>query len=1180
MRIDQLDLIAFGPFTAATLDLSPGHHGLHVIHGPNEAGKSSALRALKQMLFGIKHQTADNFVHAHKDLRIGATLRHEDGSSITLIRRKALKKSLFLGLDDQQEVEEAVLSGKFLGNLAGDHFERMFTLDHASLSDGGKATLDAGGQFAEVLFGAGLHLPKLRAYQKSLEKQTDELFKPRGSNQKINQVLAQLGAAQEAIQAASIKGSDWTEKTNRLADLRREKERVDRDWAELDRERKRLDRIHKALPDLARRTRLRAGLDELKDAVRLPGDFTERRRQVEEDLRSAIRSRAEVQAELDRIGQALAALPPRGEILDEAGAIDALNVDLGGERTAAKARSKQARNRADHLIEARTHLLDLGRADDPETAEIPRLSANFKVKIRNLAEDGRVLRLDQETALRDIAKENRVIRETAAAIDALPSPRRSDALRRALAIVDASGDPTESMALAIKDCANIRRQLKALQAKLEGVPDEVEDAVRIPVPSAEEVEAFRQQIAELESDRDATRKHAAEIEDTLLDLVGRIDRRDRQEDLPREDDLRIARDRRETGWRLIQAAWRDQKPDATAIRSFLGDKADDDLGDAFEETLHRADHVADLLRHEAKRVTEKAHELADRDALAAKLAVARARRDEALARLEDANRRWAQLWAPSRIVPRTPLAMSSWLADHAKLVEKSRELGEKTDQIEAWSAKIDLGVAEIHREVVALGESVRPAETLAAARARAKAVVEAIQEEAAARRDLEKSSKDAESRRGDAESRRADADRSLRSWDISWAKAMEPLGLGADATDAQATATLDAIAKFLDAQEKARTIAEDIRLGEADAERFRVRVAAIAAKLAPNLADGDLEPVVTELGRLLQDARAEQTRRDELEKQHRDRSEALAVALAKIAGAQQTRDGLCREAGCSDADALPEIELRSKQRRALETELDAVQARLVPLASGASLDDFEIEAAAHDEDLLPSMIQTLEDEYLAKDADRQGLAAQIGGIQTELRGLQETAREARAEAAAAEREHLMGKLETDVDRYVHLRLASAVLRGAIEEFRKQNQAPVLACAGELFARLTLGRFRDLQVDLNDKDQPILVGIRPNGTTRVDVEGMSVGTVDQLFLALKLALLDHYLQTHQALPLVLDDLLIQFDDDRAKAALVALAEISKKTQVLFFTHHDHLIELAKSCVPPDDLFIQYLENGRS
>ena len=96
MRIDQLDLIAFGPFTAAKLDLSHGHYGLHVIHGPNEAGKSSALRALKQMLFGIKHQTADNFVHANnKDLRIGATLRHEDGSTMALIRRKALKKSLF-----------------------------------------------------------------------------------------------------------------------------------------------------------------------------------------------------------------------------------------------------------------------------------------------------------------------------------------------------------------------------------------------------------------------------------------------------------------------------------------------------------------------------------------------------------------------------------------------------------------------------------------------------------------------------------------------------------------------------------------------------------------------------------------------------------------------------------------------------------------------------------------------------------------------------------------------------------------------------------------------------------------------------------------------------------------------------------------------------------------------------
>ena len=70
--------------------------------------------------------------------------------------------------------------------------------------------------------------------------------------------------------------------------------------------------------------------------------------------------------------------------------------------------------------------------------------------------------------------------------------------------------------------------------------------------------------------------------------------------------------------------------------------------------------------------------------------------------------------------------------------------------------------------------------------------------------------------------------------------------------------------------------------------------------------------------------------------------------------------------------------------------------------------------------------------------------------------------------------------------------------------------------------------------------------------------MSDGTCDQLYLALRLALLESYLSDHEPIPFIVDDILIQFDDDRAVASLKALAELSKNTQVIFFTHHEHLV----------------------
>ena len=105
----------------------------------------------------------------------------------------------------------------------------------------------------------------------------------------------------------------------------------------------------------------------------------------------------------------------------------------------------------------------------------------------------------------------------------------------------------------------------------------------------------------------------------------------------------------------------------------------------------------------------------------------------------------------------------------------------------------------------------------------------------------------------------------------------------------------------------------------------------------------------------------------------------------------------------------------------------------------------------------------------------------------------------------------------------------------------------------------------------EKDAPVIVGVRPGSKEIVGVEGMSDGTADQLYLALRLASLETYLDKNEPIPFVVDDILIRFDNDRAKAVLQVLAELSTKTQVIFFTHHRHLEDLAAAHVDPSFLF---------
>jgi len=164
-------------------------------------------------------------------------------------------------------------------------------------------------------------------------------------------------------------------------------------------------------------------------------------------------------------------------------------------------------------------------------------------------------------------------------------------------------------------------------------------------------------------------------------------------------------------------------------------------------------------------------------------------------------------------------------------------------------------------------------------------------------------------------------------------------------------------------------------------------------------------------------------------------------------------------------------------------------------------------------------------------------------------------------AAEAQQEllALSARIVKEVNSYARLRLAGAVLARVVQAYRDRHQGPLLQRAAEVFARITLGSFSGLTVDYED-DRQVLLGVRPDAA-RVPVAGMSQGTRDQLFLSLRLAAIEQHIEGRGRMPVIVDDLLVQFDDDRAIATLGVLKELSEKTQVLFFTHHRHLVELA-------------------
>jgi uncharacterized protein YhaN len=281
---------------------------------------------------------------------------------------------------------------------------------------------------------------------------------------------------------------------------------------------------------------------------------------------------------------------------------------------------------------------------------------------------------------------------------------------------------------------------------------------------------------------------------------------------------------------------------------------------------------------------------------------------------------------------------------------------------------------------------------------------------------------------------------------------------------------------------------------------------------------------------------------------------------------------LCQQAGGVVPQELPTIEQRSKRRADCERDLREVEDHLLNLAAPAPLEDLLTEAAQVEAAELEARLAQAAEEESDLERDREQLTERIASQQAALRQMDGGDRAAEAEE---QMQSLLARVRTDAEEYIRLRLASVLLKRAIERYREKNQGPVLQRASSTFAALTLGSFSGLRADYDDRGNPVLVGVRPDGRTTLNVAALSEGTRDQLYLALRVASLEHYLDTNPPLPFIVDDILVQFDDARAAAALQVLSDVSDHTQVVFFTHHEHLIDVARQHVAAGKLFVHHL-----
>ncbi len=1158
MRLRRLDLVRYGRFTDRSFELPAGAPDLHVLFGPNETGKSTALSAIEDLLFGVPVHSPYNFLHPYSSMRIGGVVENDQGS-LEAIRRKGAKDTLLDSGDAPFPGGEAALR-PFLAGADRLFFERMFSLDHVRLEKGGREILQARDELGQTLFSAGTGVEGLRGRLARLSDEADGLWaKKKARHREYYQADDRRKEAEKSLRDNALSANQWLEAKKAREEAESAHDRINSEFERISAEGARLARVRRVYRYVRRKADLEREIDAMGEVALLP----ENARQAFEE---AGRREAEASARIETLS---------GTLVRARKELEALSCD------------DRLIQRADEI----KHLDEQRIAIRPERVDLPKRRAELAAvedEVRALAGeldwnetevDGLVARIPARgkvAAARSLFGQHgglaSDLRSGAAALEEAEAQRNGlqerfenasetadfSRLDAAIRAVRARGDLSGRVGLAEQGLREAQRRVDQVLGSLQpAVPDD-QDVVKMPTPPRAAVQKHRDKVRDWERRVGETDRDRENLEQEQQRARADLQRVRRDTRAVMAEELREARRGRDSLWEIVKRV----HVEGMAVSE--GDEAPEDPAAEFEVAVREADELADRRFDNAEAAATLAEMSRSIDERQGRLDQLRKRREALSGEGERLGADWRSLWGGAAFEPLGPDEMLEWLGGRDELLEATERLGEAEGalQLERESERAareslltelgDLGVdrSELENEalpvVLERADGMRT-ELLAGAEARTR-----LEEE------LREAASEADRKRRE----QARAKQAWEQWRENWSEALNDLGFSASTNPDVVSARIDVIDRM---REKAAQIEElrDRRVAkiDRDIEQFEALVERVVGNLDPDLAGGDAENAVLEIGRRLDEARRisdlRAAKKEEIEKVE----ESARGHERDLQEARESFGHLLELAGVSGKDELDGAIGKSDEFRRLRNELNETLRTLKQEGDGLSAGDLEVECADADIDRIPAQEETNAGELKALQ-DRLTTVAEQRAQARE--GFDAIGGDDAAASAEAARQEALAEIRDVSERYVRLRTSATLLRWAIDRYRRERQTPLLKRAGELFSTITGNSFSELGVAYDDKDQAHLTGLRPDGQV-VEVPGMSSGTADQLYLALRIASVEDYLNRTEPLPFVADDLFVNFDDGRAAAGFEILGTLAGKTQVLFFTHHAHLVEIARKAL---------------
>lgn len=1136
MRFHRLDLIKYGKFSDRSVEFPAAKQDFHLIVGPNEAGKSTLRSAIVDLLFGIPTRSLLSFLHPLNELRLGAHISNISGA-LEFHRAKAQKQTLRSPLD-------AVLSNTaltpFLGTADRNFFDQMFGLDHTRLVSGGNSILNAENDVGQILFQSAAGVASLDKIRDALVAEADKLWGPRKANDRAYYIAAdQLDRATAALKEATVRTKIWVDANSKVESLQEALSSERGRHQQLQSQRSSLERIRRLAPFLMTIRDNENKLANLGEVVELPREAATTIAAAEREL-AISHQRLELRnAEVEKITEDLANIYVDESILEIA-------VDITKLDNLRLQYSAYARNIGDRKNEIASLWQDVFRActqlgwtPDSESAITQRLPTLLvRRQLMQLVRDrGGMIQTLRATEQAEKTKCSEM--ETLSTqLNDLQAGEVKPILRAALANAKTLGDTETTDQKQQSMLIKAKSAMESLFLELGKWHKPLIELMALQLPSQEKVNRLMQERQTLSSDRKAEllrlKNQTAEVARIELQIA-------QFKELHQPTTLETvieARRERDTSWLAIKT----------------GEISLEQEGQKFEAKIAFADKVADRRLDDVEEATElqSLNQLLEREKQSLSMIEDQCLHLKEVLQLFDD--RWAQEAISLTLVGMLLEDIGAWILKREKALIAAAAYQDLQDDFDSLCRSIAESRTNLAKALQEIGFSVDETDSFFVLCVQAERYIQAIDSAKIRYETLSAQLLAAQTLATTLKQATEDAKAEESRWTEAWSTTLAKAGLSPDSDSGTVEGALELIDQIAEKLEKMRQIqVERIDTMNADLKEFSIEANRLAQIIALELKGQPAEQIAQMLANRLAHAHESFAENNRLK-------EALCVANSQALEAKESIQTataslkpLMERAGVDATALLDEAIVRSDEQRRLNAEVAEAKTNLINGGDGLTLMQIEAEIDAANLVLLAAELTHINDELSDAVQRQTTLAAEHANA---LRALSEIGGSDAAPQAEAQRQEAIAQMSDVAERYVKVFTAGRLLRWSLDRYREEKQGPLLYRAGAIFSTLTSGSFSKLIVDF-EREPMVLEGLRLDGKL-VGISGMSDGTRDQLYLALRLAALEMHLEQAVPLPFIADDLFINYDDARSKAGFEALKALSKQTQVIFLSHHDHLI----------------------